>query len=85
MLRSCNKIIDAKQSHTKPESTIRQARTALDSNLGVPVNLTYKLTRKQQTVKFNSVSAGFPNHSYAGYRQGSADTQDDDRSGMINV
>ena len=69
----------------KPESPVCQARTALDSNQGMPVNLTCKLTRKQQTVKFKSVSAGFPNHSYAEYRQGSTDTEDDDRSSMINV
>ena len=77
--------VDAKQSHTKPESTVRQARTALDSNQGVPVNLTCKLTRKQQIVKFKSVSAGFPNHSYAAYRQDSADTEKDSRSGIISV
>ena len=85
MLRSCNKIIDAKQSHTKPESTIRQARTALDSNLGVPVNLTYKLTRNQQTIKFKSVSTGFPNNSHAVYWQGSAYTENDNRSDRISV
>ena len=56
-------IVDAKRSHTKPESPVRQARTALDSNQGVLVNLICKLTRKQQNVKFKSVSAGFPNHS----------------------
>ena len=77
--------VDARWSHTKPKSPVRQARTTLDLNQDVPVNLIYKLTRKQQTVKFKSVSAGFPNHSYAGYRQGSTDTEDDDRSGMINV
>ena len=48
-----------------------------DLNQGVPVNLTCKLTRKQQTVKFKSVSAGFPNHSYMEYRQGLADTEND--------
>ena len=30
----------------KPESPVCQARTALDSNQGVPVNLTCKFTRK---------------------------------------
>jgi len=69
----------------KPESPVRQAQTALDSNQGVPVNLTYKLTRKQQTIKFKSVSARFPNHSYVGYRQGHVDTEDDKRSGMMSV
>ena len=78
-------IIDARWSHTKPRSPIRQAQTALNLNQGVSVNLTCKLTRKQQTVKFKSVSAGFSNHSYAGYRQGPADTEDDKRSGMISV
>ena len=52
-----------------------------DLNQGVPVNLTCKLTRKQQTIKFRSVSAGFANHSYAVYRQGSADTEDDKKIG----
>ena len=47
--------VDARRSHTKPRSPIGQARTALDLNRGVPVNLTCKLTRKQQTVKFKSV------------------------------
>jgi hypothetical protein len=79
------RCVDAKQSHNKPESPVRQARTALDSNQGVPVNLTCKLTRKQQTVKFKSVSAGFPNHSYAAYRQGSADTENNSRSGTKSV
>jgi hypothetical protein len=75
-----------RNNHTpKPESPVRQARTALDSNQGVPVNLTCKLTRKQQTVKYESVSAGFPNNSHALYRQGSADTENDNRLGMINV
>jgi hypothetical protein len=68
---------DAKWSHTKPESPIRQAWTALDSNQGVPVNLTYKLTKKQQTIKFESVPAGFLNNSHAPYRQDSADTEND--------
>ena len=54
--------VDVRWSHTKPRSPVRQARTALDLNQGVPVNLNCKLTRKQQTVKFKSVSAGFPNH-----------------------
>ena len=77
--------VDAKRSHTKPKSPVRQARTALDSNQGVPVNLTYKLTRKQQTVKFKSVSAGFPNHPYAAYWQDSADTENDNRSNIKRV
>ena len=77
--------VDAKQSHTKSESLVRQGRTALDSNQGVLVNLTYKLTRKQQIVKFKSVLAGFPNHSYAAYRQGSADTENDSRSGIKSM
>ena len=76
---------DTKRSHTKPESPVRQARNTLDSNQGVPANLTCKLTRKQQTIKYKSVSAGFLNHSYVAYRQGSADTENDNRSGMINV
>ena len=72
--------------HTpKPESLVRQARTALDSNQDMPVNLTCKLTRKMQTVKYKSVLAGFPNHSYAAYRQGSADTENDSRSGIKSV
>jgi hypothetical protein len=42
--------------HTpKPESPVCQARTALDSNQGVPVNLTCKLTRKQQIIKYKSI------------------------------
>ena len=77
--------VDTKGSHTKPEIPVRQARTALDSNQGVPVKLTCKLTRKQQTVKFKSLSAGFPNHSYAGYRQSPADIEDDKRSDMMSV
>ena len=64
----CTQPVDARWSHTKPRSPVSQARTALDLNQGVLVNLTCKLTKKQQTVKFKSVSAGFPNHSYAGYR-----------------
>ena len=75
-----------RNDHTpKPESPVRQARTALDSNQGVPVNLTCKLTRKQQTVKFKSVSAGFPNHPYAAYWQDSADTENDNRSNIKRV
>ena len=70
--KSSRSGVDAKRSHIKPESPVRQTRTALDSNEGVPVNLTCKLIRKQQTVKFKSVSAGFPNHSYTAYRQGPA-------------
>ena len=77
--------VDAKQSHTKSESLVRQGRTALDSNQGVPVNLTCKLTRKQQTVKFESVSVGFSNNSHVLYRQCSTDIENDNRSGMINV
>ena len=69
----------------KSECPVRQARTALDSNQGVPVNLTCKLTRKQQIIKFKSVSAGFSNHSHAAYRQGSADIENDNRSGMISM
>ena len=72
--------------HTpKLESPVRQDRTALDSNQDVPVNLTYKSISKQQTVKLKSVSAGFLNHSYAPYRQSSADTENDNRSGIKNV
>ena len=71
--------VDAKRSQTQPRSHVRQARTALDSNQGVPVNLTCKLTRKQQTVKYESVSTGFPNNSHASYRQGSADTENNSR------
>ena len=75
-----------RNDHTpKPESPVRQARTALDSNQVVPVNLTYKLTRKQQTFKFKSISTGFPNHSYAAYQQGSANTENDRGSGIKNV
>ena len=41
------KILFTRNDHTpKPESPVRQARTAFDSNQGVPVNLTCKLTRK---------------------------------------
>ena len=65
-----------RNDHTpKPESPVRQARTALDSNQGVPVTLISKLTRRQQTVRYESVSAGFPNNSHASYRQGSAETK----------
>jgi len=72
-----------RNDHTpSPESPVRHARTALDSNQGVPANLTYNLTRKQQTVKFMSVSAGFPNHSYTVYQQDSADIENDNRSGI---
>ena len=56
-----------------------------DLNQGVPVNLTYNLIRKQQTVKFKSVSGGFPNHSYVGYRQGPADSEGDKRLYKVNV
>ena len=77
--------VDAKRSHTKPESPVRQARTALDSNQDVPVNLTCKLTRKQQTVKFKTVLVGFPNHPYAAYRHGSADTENGNRSSIKGV
>ena len=77
--------VDAKRSHTKPESPVCQDRTALDSNQDVPVNLTCKSISKQQTVKLKSVSAGFLNHSYAGYRQGPADREDDKRSGVMSV
>ena len=83
--RRAKRCDDAKRSHTKPESPVRQAWTALDSNQGVPVNLTCKLIRKQQTVKFKSVSAGFPNHPYAMYRQGSADTENDNKSSIKSV
>ena len=64
---------------TKPDSPVRQARTALDSNQDVPINLTCKLTRKQQTVKYESVSTEFPNNSHALYRQGSIDKENDSR------
>ena len=83
--KSSRSGVDAKRSHTKPESPVRQTRTALDSNEGVPVNLTCKLTRKPQTVKFKSVSTGFPNHSHTTYRQGSADTKNDSRSRIKSV
>jgi hypothetical protein len=56
-----------------------------DSNQGVPANFTCKLIKKQQTVKLKSVLAGFPNHSHAAYRQGSANTENDSRSGIKNV
>ena len=82
---SVTQTVDAKWSHTKPESPVRQARTALDLNQGVPVNLTCKFTRKQQTVKYESVSAGIPNNSDASYRQGSADIENDNKSGMKSV
>ena len=32
-------IVDAKDQHTKPKSTVRQAQTAAASNRGVHVNL----------------------------------------------
>ena len=67
------------------QEPVCQAQTALDLNQGVPVNLTCKLTRKQQTVKYESVSAGFPNNSHASYRQGSADIENDNKSGMKSV
>ena len=74
--------VDAKINTLESEGTVRQASEYRPS---VPVNLTSKLIRKQQTVKFKSVSAGFPNHSYAGYRQGSADTEGDKRSCKMSV
>ena len=77
--------VNAKDRHTKPKSTVRQDQTITAANRGVPVNLTYKLTRNQQTVKFESISAGFPNNSHTLYRQGSADTKNDNRSDRINV
>ena len=81
-LREFKQLLTWNDHTPKPESLVRQARTALDSNQGVPVNLTCKLTRKQQTVKFKSISAGFPNNSYALYRQGSVDTKNDNRSSI---
>ena len=63
----------------KPECPVRY------SNQGVLVNLTYKLTRKQQTVKYESVSAGFPNNSHTSYRHGAADTENDNKLDKINV
>ena len=76
------RYFDAKINTLESEDTVRQASECRPS---VPVNLTCKLTRKQQTVKFKSVSARFPNHSYAGYRQGSADTEGDKRSYKMSV
>ena len=76
-------IVDAKDRHTKPESTIRQAQIATASNRGMLVNLTCKLNRNRQTVKFESVSAGFPNNSHAVYRQGATDTEND-KSNVVN-
>ena len=75
--------VNAKDRHTKPKSTVRQAQTITASNRGVPVNLTYKLTRNQQTVKFESVLAGFPNNPHTAYQQDVADTRNN-RSDRIN-
>ena len=75
-----------RNDHTpKPESPVRQGHTTLDSNQGVPVNLTCKLTRKQQTVKFESVSVGFSNNSHVLYRQCSTDIENDNGSDKIDV
>ena len=41
-------VLTRNDNTPNPESPVRQARTALDSNQGVSVNLTCKLTRKQQ-------------------------------------
>ena len=83
---SVSSIVLTQNNHTrKPESFVRQARTVLDSNQDVPVNLTCKLKRNQQTVKFENVSAGFSNNSHASYRQGSADTESGNRLDKINV
>ena len=75
-----------RNDHTpNPRAPYAKLGLHLDSKQGVPINLTCKLTRKQQTVKFKSVSAGFPNHSHAAYHQDSADTENDSRSGIKNV
>jgi hypothetical protein len=73
--------VDVKDQHTKPESTVRQAQTATASNQGVRVSLSCKLTRNRQTVKFESLSAGFPNNSHIAYRQDAADTKMTDQIG----
>ena len=59
-------------------------RQASESQLSVPVNLTCNWQGINK-VKFESVSAGIPNISQVAYRQGSADTENDNRSGKINV
>ena len=41
-----NKLLMRNDHTQKPESPVRQAQTAFDSNQGVPVNLSYKLIRK---------------------------------------
>ena len=56
-----------------------------DLNQGVPVNLTCKLTRKQQTVQFKNVSARFPNHSYQGIGKALPIQKMTKRSGMMSV
>ena len=50
----------------------------------LPVNLTCKLTKKQQIIKYESVSAGFPNNSHTAYRQEAADIENDNRSNGIS-
>ena len=75
-----------RNDHTpNPRAPYAKLGLHLDSKQGVPINLTCKLTRKQKTVKYKSVSAGFPNHLYVAYRQGSADTENDNRLGIKSV
>ena len=84
-LREFKQLLTQNDHTPKPESIVCQARTALDLNQDVPVNLICKLTRKQQTIKYKSVSAGFPKHSYAAYRQGSTEIENDSRSDIKSV
>ena len=79
-------VVLTRKDHTpSPRAPFAKLRLHLISNQGVLVNLTCKLTRNQQTVKCESVSAVFPNDSHVVYRQGAADMENDNRSNKINV
>ena len=77
--------VDAKRSHTKAREPHTPSSDCTWFKPWRANQFTCKLTRKQQTVKFKSVSTGFPNHSHAAYRQGSADTENDSRSDIKSM
>ena len=74
-------LLTQKSTHWNPRASIRQAPKSQPS---VPVNLTCNWQGINK-VKSESVSTGIPNVSQVAYRQGSADTENDNRSGKINV
>ena len=70
--------------HTRPESTVPQAQTAITSKQGVPVNLTCKLTRKSANVRSESVSAGFSKQLSQSISASFADAEKDKSARITN-